>query len=174
MQRLGHVTSAATIDLIHSGMFNCPVSAFYVRSKNDANGVSVAGLVGKTKKHKFVSPGYVLAPHVPQVQQIISIDVIFENKIAFLLGVLTPLGQGLVAFLRDRSTDSVETADKKMLAKAASRSFDVLEIRCDGEGAVRTLIAAMEQRGLRVSIASPGQHVGVVERMTQTIKSRLR
>ena len=58
-----------------------------------------------------------------------------------------------------------------MLAKAASRSFDVLEIRCDGEGAVGALIAAMEQRGLRVSITGPGQHVSVVDRMAQSIKS---
>ncbi len=95
------------------------------------------------------------------------------NKIAFLLGILTPLGLGLIEFLRDRSTDSVETAVKTMMAKAASISFDVLEIRCDGEGAMGALIMAMEQRGLRVSIAGPGQHVSVVEHMAQTIKSRL-
>jgi hypothetical protein len=59
-------------------------------------------------------------------------------------------------------------------AKVASRSFDVLEIRCDGEGTVGALVAAMEQRGLRDSIAGPGQHVSVVERMAQAIKSRLR
>ena len=61
-----------------------------------------------------------------------------------------------------------------MLAKAASRSFDVLEIRCDGEKAVGALTAALEQRGMRVSIAGPGQHVSVVERMTQAVKSRHR
>ena len=80
----------------------------------------------------------------------------------------------LIEFLRDCSTDSVETAVKTMLAKAASRSLDILEIRCDGEGAVGALIAAIEQRGLRVSIAGPGQHVSVMDRMAQTIKSRLR
>ena len=79
-----------------------------------------------------MSPGYVLAPRVTQVQQILSVDVIFVKMIHFLLGVFTPLGLGLVHFLRDRSEDQVCTAVRMMLAKAASRSFDVIEIRCDG------------------------------------------
>jgi hypothetical protein len=134
----------------------------------------VAGLVGKTKKLKSISPGYVLAPRVTQVQQILSIGIIIVKKVAFLLGVLTPLGLGIIEFLRDRSIDSVETGVRTMLAKAASRSFDVLEIRCDGEKAVGALAAALEQRGVRVSIARPGQHVSVVERMDQIVKSRHR
>ncbi len=62
------MTSAATIGLINSGMLNCPVFASDMRNKDAAKGVSVAGLVGKTKKHKSVSPGYALAPRVTQVQ----------------------------------------------------------------------------------------------------------
>ena len=69
------------------------------------------------------------------------------------MGVLTPLGLGLVEFLRDRSIDSVETVVKIMLAKAASRSFDVIEFQCDGEKAVGALTVALDHRGLRVYIA---------------------
>ena len=60
------------------------------------------------------------------------------------MGVLTPLEIGMVEFLRDRYTDSVETAMRTMLAKAATKSFDVLEIRCDGEVAVGALTAAIQ------------------------------
>jgi hypothetical protein len=59
-----------------------------------------------------------------------------------------------------------------MLAKAASRHFHVLEIRCDGEGAVGTLTAAMRLSGIRISIAGPGQHVSGVKCMAKTVKSR--
>ena len=58
----------------------------------------MAGLVSKTKEMKSVSPGYVLALRVTQVQQILSIDIIFVKKVAFLFGVLTPLGLGIVGF----------------------------------------------------------------------------
>jgi hypothetical protein len=84
------------------------------------------------------------------------------KKVAFLLGVLTPLGLGIVELLRDRPVDSVETGVCTMLAKAASRSFDVFKIRCDGEEAFGALAAALEQRDMRVSIAGLGQHVSVV------------
>ncbi len=47
----------------------------------------MAGLVGKTEKMKSVSPGYVLAPRVTQVRQILSSDIIFVKKVAFLLGL---------------------------------------------------------------------------------------
>ncbi len=50
--------------------------------------------------------------------------------------MFTPLGLGLVRYLRDRSEAHVETAVRLVLAKAASRSFDIIEIRCDGEGAI--------------------------------------
>jgi hypothetical protein len=143
MQQLGHMTSSATLDLINSGMLNCPVSASDARNKDAAKGVLVAGLVEKTEKHKSVSPGYALDPRVNQVQQILSIDIIFVKKLAFLLGVLTYLGLGLIEFLQDRSADSVETAARAIFAKAASKSLDVLKIRCDGEGAVDALIIAM-------------------------------
>ncbi len=64
MQRLEHMTSATTIGLINSGILNCPVSVSDVRNKDAAKGVLVTGLARKTKKHKYVSPGYVLAPRV--------------------------------------------------------------------------------------------------------------
>ena len=52
MQRLGHMTSKATIDLINSGVQNCPISATVVRNKDAAKGVSVAGLIGKNDEEK--------------------------------------------------------------------------------------------------------------------------
>ena len=70
--------------------------------------------------------------------------------------MLTPFGLDLVEFFaRSHSIDSIETVVKIMIAKASSRSFDVLETRCDGEKAVSSLTVALEHRGLRVSIAGP-------------------
>ena len=59
------MTSAATIGLINSGMFKYPVSsASDVCNKDAAKGVSVAGLFGKTERHKSDSPRYALALRV--------------------------------------------------------------------------------------------------------------
>jgi hypothetical protein len=91
-QRLGHATSKVVINIINSGVMNCPISATDVRNKDAAKGASIAGLPGKTTKKKSMSPGYVLAPRVTQMQQIPTVDIIFVKKVAFLLGVFTPLG----------------------------------------------------------------------------------
>ncbi len=56
------MTSAAIIDIINSGVQNCPVTASDVRNKDATKGVSTAGLLGRTKKMKSVSPGYALVP----------------------------------------------------------------------------------------------------------------
>ncbi len=71
-------------------------------------------------------------------------DNIFVNKIAFLLGMFTPLGLGLVRYLSDRFEAKAETADRFMLAKTTSRSFDVVELHCDDEGVIGALKSALQ------------------------------
>ncbi len=68
----------------------------------------------------------------------------------------TSLVLGLVHFLRDHSESQVATALRLMLAKAASRSFDVIELRCDEEEAIGALTPAMHASSITVSIAEPG------------------
>jgi hypothetical protein len=63
-------------------------------------------------------------------------DIIFVNKLFFLLGVLTPLGLGFVRYIRDRSEAEVGMAAQRVIAKATRRSFDIGEPRCDGEGGI--------------------------------------
>jgi hypothetical protein len=61
-----------------------------------------------------------------------------------------------------------------MLAKAASRSFDAIELRCNGEGEIGALTSTLQASFIVVTIAGSGQHVAVVERMTRTLKGRYR
>ena len=83
-----------------------------------------------------MSTCYVLAPRVTQVQQILIVEIIFIKKVAILLGMFTPLGLGLIYFLRNCSEAQVRSALRLMLAKDASKSFDIIELRCDGEEAI--------------------------------------
>jgi hypothetical protein len=50
MQRMGHMTSKATVCLIVLCIKKCPVSASCVYNNDAAKGVSVADLLGKTTK----------------------------------------------------------------------------------------------------------------------------
>ena len=68
---------------------NCHVYATDVHSNNNAKGVSIAMLFGKTTKRTFASLGHVIAPRVTQVQQILNVDIVFVKHIAFILGMFT-------------------------------------------------------------------------------------
>jgi hypothetical protein len=57
-----------------------------------------------------------------------------------------------------------------MLAKATSRFFDLAELKCDGEGAIRAMTSALQVNGIVVSITGHGQHVTVIERMARMLK----
>ncbi len=61
-----------------------------------------------------------------------------------------------------------------MFAKVASRSFDIMELRCDDEGAIGAFTSAVQASGIVVTIAGPGQHVTMVERMASKLKDRYR
>ncbi len=88
--------------------------------------------------------------------------------------MFTSLGLGLFRYLRDRSEAKVGTAVRLMLAKASSISFDVVELRSDGEEAIGALSSAVQASGIVVSVAGPGQHVAMAERMARTLKYRYR
>jgi len=174
MRRMGHITSTAAIKVLNKGVQNCPVTATAVRNNEAAHGPSLAGLRGKATKRASAVAGYELSPRVTQVQQILHADLIFIREQFFLLCVVTPLQLAWATRLRDRGVESVGEAIQKLIDMVAGRGFQILEVRCDGEGAVGAMRGELNALGLVVHIAGPGQHVPVVERMSQTVKGRVR
>jgi hypothetical protein len=61
-----------------------------------------------------------------------------------------------------------------VLAKAASRPFDVFDLRINGEGAIGAWTSALQSSSIVITIGGPGQHVTVVERMARPLKGRYR
>ncbi len=81
------------------------------------------------------------------MQHILSVNIIFGKKIAFLLGVFTSLELGLVRFLRDRSKAKVGTTIRIILAKAPSGFFKVVELH-------PLLIMRIGDRGFDLCVAN--------------------
>ena len=173
--RLGYMNSRATVNLLNAGVLNCRVTATDVRNHTAAAGAIIAEVRGKTRKMTppASSVSYV-APRVTQVQQSLAVDICFIKGLAFLIGKLSPLGLGLVLYLKDRTTACVSKGIRSFLSTAASRSFECKEIRTDGEGAVAAMIPELNGLGIPVSPSGPGQHVSPVERLNQEVKKRVR
>jgi hypothetical protein len=55
------------------------------------------------------------------------------KQLAFLIGLLSPLGQGMVAHIANRAMSTVGKTLRQFVSKAKSRDFDVVDIRADGE-----------------------------------------
>jgi predicted lactoylglutathione lyase len=174
MARLGHASSQVTIDLLDAGLSNCDVSKQDVRNADAIFGLSISSLKGKTHKQASTPAASVIAPRVTQVQQILAVDIFFVKKLPFLLGVLTPLGLAVCIHIKNRTTSCIAAGIRSFLNTAASRNFDCVQLRTDGEGAIAAMTGELSGMGIVVETAGPGQHVPVVERRIQTVKERVR
>ena len=174
VSRLGHFPTHAVIDILNSGVLNCPVTPQDVLRAEKIYGPPIGALKGTTKKMASVISDSTLAPRMTQVEQILHVDIFFVKSIAFLVGVMKPLGLVMTSHLKDRSEGTVYKTLTAFLSKAKSRNFDVQIITTDGEGAVNALIPALQLQGIVVATAGPGAHVPVAERYIQTIKSYVR
>ena len=174
--RLGYISTNGMMDILQGGVNNCSVTPADVRHSEAVFGKSSAALKGKTRKHRSaIAVPMVTGPRrQTQVQQSLSVDVMFVKRLAFMIGVLSPLGLALVQHIKDRSAASVFSATTGMVNDAKSHHFIVREIKTDEEGALAAHSADLRGMGILVNTAGPGQHVPVVERMIQTVKSTVR
>jgi hypothetical protein len=109
-----------------------------------------------------------------QEQQVLAVDIMFIQKVPFLLGILLPLGLLLVSHLKSKAASSIKTVLETFLGKAKRRNFDVQIIQADGETGIKPLITGVEIAGVTIETSGLGQHVAQIERSIQTVKGRFR
>ena len=168
------MTNAGVIGLLKSGINNCSVTARDVQTAEVIYGESMASLKGRTKKRASVISSVQVMPRVTQVQQVLSVDIFFVKGLAFLLGVMTPLGLSQCRYIESKGSGEIANGIRSFLGSAKSKGFDCTVLKSDGEGGVEAMREELHMLGVIVEIAGPGQHVPVVERMIQTIKQRVR
>ena len=144
-------------------------------------GKDIASIKGKTKKQTTASPDYELVEKSSQKMQVLSIDIMFLERIPILIGVAHPLDFTLVTDLltchggrSSRSAPTVLRGIKYFLAVLASRGFSSPVIMSDGEGAIGALIDELRLLGVEIDISGAGGHVSRIERRIQMVKERVR
>ena len=174
MARLAHASSQGTIGMLDTGLVNCDVTKQDVRNADAIFGSSIAALKGKTHKLTSLPASAVVAPRVTQVQQILAVDIFFVKSLPFLLGELIPLGLALCIPLKNRSAAIVANGIRSFINTAKSRDFDCVQLRTDGESAIALMRDELGGLGVVVDTCGPGQHVPVIERKIQDVKTRVR
>ena len=174
LTRLGYASTRDGIALADKGIANCNITATDIRIAHTINGIQLGSLRGKTSKKKSAVSAAVAGRRVVQVEQICDVDLFFINNVVFLMGILSPLGLLLVACLSGRSAAVVGKGLLSFLSLLKSRNFDVVTLRCDGEGAVGKLAPDLQNEGVTVDTTAAGEHVPRAENGIKTIKQRVR
>ena len=180
LARMGFPSVADAISMLGSGT-NFDVSARDFQIAESIWGMDRASLQGKTTKKASPVADVSIQGKVVQQQQILSVDIMFVDKIPFLVGVATPLDLTIVTSLLtldilrpSRAAEVVKRGITYFLAVLASQHFTSPLLMSDGEGAIAKIQTELNGIGVEVDISGAGGHVARVERRIRVIKERVR
>ena len=111
---------------------------------------------------------------VTNAEQTQALDVFWIKEHKFLIGLLMPLNYVSCMHVNDRESETLCEIVRKFINQAKSYGFEVKEVCSDGEKGLLKMEQELNKQGILYDVCGPGQHVGAVERMIQTIKSRVR
>jgi hypothetical protein len=169
LSKFAHGSWKGVTDQVERGIKNLPIAESDMRRAKTIWKLMEASMKGKTNRQKqlIVTPD--MSVRVAQVQQTLSVDIMFVYRMPILLGLLAPLALVQVHDLRDdRGVASVAEGLNRFIATAKGRGFDIKCIRADGEGAIGALKPDLERiHNLEVDTTTgSGTHVEDVERMS--------
>ena len=160
-------------DQVEKGIKNLPIAGADMRRAKTIWKLTEASMKGKPNRQKqlIVTPD--MSVRVTQVQQTLSVDIMFVYRMPILLGLLAPLALVQVHDLRDdRGVASAAEGMNRFVSTAKGRGFDIQCIRADRESAIGALKPDLERTySLVVDTTGSGTHVEDVERMSQTLKN---
>jgi hypothetical protein len=158
-----------------SYMRNCPIQIKHIDMAEAVYGPNIGGLKGKTPRR---TPAHVMITENPVPPEILkthgnvslAVDIMFINKVAFLLTVARGLGIGTVEELDNRQMDNVQRRLSNIIGKYEQRGFKIGTVLADDEFSPLTTL--MPTRSF--NICGADDHVPEIERFIRTIKDSVR
>ena len=136
-------------------------------------GPPTATLKGRTTKR--ASPPIIpTAPVVIEANQTLEIDVMFVNRLPFLVAILVPLGYSLVDYTPNRKEKEIHQSLFKFITKIMARKITITHVVSDNEGSAHTAESKLNSMGIQLSTTAAGEKVHRVERRIRFIKERVR
>jgi hypothetical protein len=178
--RMGFPSTADAISMISSGS-NFDLTARDFQRAESIWGRDLASMRGKSVRKQTVAADLSVKPTIVQQQQVLAIDIMFVDKLAFLIGVATPLDLTIATSLLSvdilkpsRAAAVVKKGILYFIGVLASQNYKTSAIMSDGEGAVGKIQTELNSLGIEVDISGAGGHVPRVERRIRVVKERLR
>jgi len=154
---------------------NCPIQTRHVQMAEDLYGPEIGSIKGKTPRH---TPPHVTArvdavpPEILERHGRVSlaVDIMFVNKVPFLLTLARGLQIATVEELDNRQVTTVQRKISNTISKYEHRGFKIDTIMADEEFAPLTELMPTEN----FNICGADDHVPEIERFVRTIKDSVR
>ena len=180
LARMGFPSVAEAMTMV-SGGTNFDVTARDFHLAESIWGTDRSSMRGKTTKKASPVADIGVQGVVVQQQQVLSVDIMFVDRIPFLVGVATPLDLTIATSLltldlgkASRAAEVVKRGITYFINVLASQHFTTPLLMSDGEGAIAKLTSELNAIGVEVDISGAGGHVARVERRIRVIKERVR
>jgi hypothetical protein len=175
---IGRPSTRDFLKIVEGGMLrNCPVSRADIKAAEDMLGPNIGSQKGKTVRRKGAHvPSLVMdVPyHIIRTHRDVTLcfDIMFVNKISFLVTVSRNIRFGTTERILSRNADVVGKALVRVIAFYRQRGFRVKE--CNGEGEFGPLRGDIAEAQAQLNTTAEDEHVPEVERYIRTIKERTR
>lgn len=151
--RMGFPSVKDAIDMVTTGT-NFEVTGKDFQVADSIWGKDIASIKGNTTRRATNVANMEVKRFESQQQQILSVDIMFVDKLPFLVWVATPLDLTLVKSLvfivkkkPSRAADSVRTGLLYFVGILESQNFKTTTLMVDGEGAISKLVNELHSRG---------------------------
>lgn len=140
-------------------------------------GKDIASMKGRTTKSATKIADITIGAAIVQQEQILSIDIMYVDGVASLIGLASPLdltmAVSLLSFDTLQSSRSAVVVKKGLdgfISTLASRNFVTRLIMSDGEGAIGAIKDDLNSLGIEVDVSGAGGHVARIERRIRTVR----
>ena len=179
MARLGFPSITSAMAMVSTGK-NFDVCAHDFKVAEAIWGPDLSNIRGKTTKKHTQQAAMVPMPSVVQINQVLSVDIMFLEGAQMLIADAHPLDLTIAVELKksgskpSRAAQVIKMALTECISLLASRRFNVTSILSDGEGAIGKVKTELQMLGIEVDIGGAGGHVPRIERKIRTIKNSYR
>lgn len=156
---------------------NCPVTRADIKAAEDIFGPNLGCLKGKTVR-RAGEPVEIRTELVPlQIKQryrvvTIAVDIMFVNKLPFLMTLSEGIKFGTLEHLNSRQEDVIGSAVERVQHLYKLRGFDVKFCKADEEfEAIRDILRELK---IDLNTAAQNEHIAEIERYNRVVKERAR
>lgn len=154
---------------------NCPVERRHIQAAEEIFGPNLGALKGKTRRHTVDHVPGVVDTVPPEIlskhrEVTLCVDIMFVNKVPFLLAISRGLRIATVHALLDRQVTTIRDAIRNVIAIYKRRGFTISLVLADDEFEPLERIMPEQQ----FNCCGADEHVPEIERFIQTIKDTVR